>query len=98
VAYSVSSDDGLTWGEPTSLSKNKDPRTESVLRHPIVELSPTAWLVPLRDRTALYDPKTGREGPFGDGRNHGLVPVVRTAKGTLVSGRGLRSTDGGKTW
>jgi hypothetical protein len=31
-------------------------------------------------------------------RNHGLTPVVRTAKGTLISGKGLRSTDAGKTW
>jgi hypothetical protein len=45
-----------------------------------------------------YNPQTGEETPFGDGRNHGLVPLVRTVKGTLVSGKGLRSTDMGKTW
>jgi arylsulfatase A len=98
VAYSVSSDDGVTWSEPKSLSKNPDPKTESVIRHPIVELSPTAWLFPLMDRTIVYNPETGVESPFGDERKHGLVPIVRTAKGTLVSGKGLRSTDGGKTW
>jgi spoIIIJ-associated protein len=64
----------------------------------IVELSPTAWLFPLADRTVLYHPETGQENSFGDGRNHGLVPIVRTAKGTLVSGMGLRSTDAGKSW
>src|SRR5262249_11027306 len=98
VAYSLSSDDGVTWSEPRSLSKNKDPKTHSVIRHPIVELSRTAWLFPLMDRTVVLNPETGEETAFGDGRNHGLVPIVRTAKGTLISGKGLRSTDGGKTW
>jgi hypothetical protein len=98
VAFSVSSDDGVTWSEPISLSKNKDPKTESVLRHPLVELSPTAWLFPLMDRTIVYNPRTGEESLFGDQRNHGLVPIVRTPKGTLISGKGLRSTDDGKTW
>jgi hypothetical protein len=98
VAYSTSSDDGLTWSEPKALAKNKDPKIESVIRHPMVELGPTAWLLPLADRTVLYNPQTGEETPFGDGRNHGLVPMARTAKGSLVSGKGLRSTDGGKTW
>jgi hypothetical protein len=50
------------------------------------------------DRTIIFDPKKETESPFGDGRNHGLVPIVRTAKGTLVSGNGQRSTDGGMTW
>jgi hypothetical protein len=98
VAYSISTDDGVTWSEAKSLAKNKDPKAESVIRHPLVELSPTAWLCPLMDRTILYNPETGQESSFGDDRNHGLVPIVRTAKGTLVSGKGLRSTDGGKSW
>ncbi len=98
VAYSISRDDGVTWSAPRNLGKNKDAKTGSVIRHPIVELSPTAWLIPLVDRTVLYNPATGAESPFGDGRNHGLVPIVRTARGTLISGKGLRSTDGGKTW
>ena len=98
VAFSISSDDGVTWSEPKSLAKNKDQKTHSVIRHPIVEMSPTAWLFPLADRTVLYNPQTGEESPFGDQRNHGLVPIVRTAKGSLISGKGLRSTDGGKTW
>jgi hypothetical protein len=98
VAFSISSDDGLTWSEPKSLAKNKDPKVHSVIRHPFVELSKSAWLVPLMDRTILYNPDTGQETALADTRNHGLVPIVRTAKGTLVSGKGLRSTDGGKTW
>jgi len=98
VAYSISSDEGLTWSEPKNLAKNKDAKIHSVIRQPFVELSPTAWLLPLMDRTVVYNPETGEESPFGDGRNHGLAPLVRTAKGTLVSGVGLRSTDAGKTW
>lgn len=98
IAYSISSDDGLTWSEPKSLAKNKDPKVHSVIRHPILELTPTSWLVPLADRTVVYNPETGEERPFGDERNHGLVPMVRTTKGTLISGKGLRSTDGGKSW
>lgn len=95
VAYSVSDDDGLTWSEPKNLGKSKDEKLGSVIRHPIVELSPKSWLIPLMDRTILYNPDTGAETAFG---NHGLVPIVRAAKGTLVSGKGLRSTDGGKSW
>ena len=98
VAFSISSDDGLTWSAPTNLSKNAAPKIHSVIRHPLVELSPTAWLLPLADRTVLYDPKTGEETAFADGTSHGLVPIVRTTAGTLVSGQGRRSTDGGKTW
>lgn len=98
VAYSVSNDEGVTWSEPKQLAKSKDGKMHSVLRHPFVELSPTAWLMPLMDRTIVYNPQTGEETPFADGRNHGLVPIIRTTKGTFVSGKGLRSTDNGKTW
>jgi hypothetical protein len=98
VAFSTSSDDGVTWSETVSLAKNADPKIHSVIRHPIVELSPDSWLFPLADRTVLYNPKTGLESPFGDGTNHGLVPIVRTAAGTFISGKGSRSTDGGKSW
>lgn len=98
VAYSISNDDGLTWSDPVNLDKNKDPMVHSVIRHPVLELSPTAWLVPLMDRTIVYNPATRTSAAFGDGQTHGLVPMVRTPKGTLVSGKGLRSTDGGKTW
>lgn len=96
VQYAVSADDGKTWGETKSLPKNQD--AQSVIRHPIVELSATEWLFPLMDRTLVYNPQTETVAPFADGRNHGLVPVVRTPTGTLVSGAGVRSADGGKTW
>lgn len=89
VAYSISSDDGISWSEPKSFAKNADISIHSVIRHPIVELSPSSWLVPLADRTIAHDPQTVAETVFGDKRNHGLVPIVRTAKGSLVSGSGL---------
>lgn len=96
VQFTVSSDDGRTWGETKSLPKNA--AAQSVIRHPFVELSDTEWLFSLADRTLVYNPKSEEVTPLGDGRNHGLVPIVKTPKGTLVSGAGLRSTDGGKTW
>jgi len=98
VAFSISSDEGVTWSAPKHLAKAADPKTHSVLRHPLLELSPTAWVFPLADRTVRYNPLTGEEAPFGDGASHGLVPLVRTPAGTFVSGRGRRSTDGGRTW
>lgn len=98
VAFSISDDDGVTWSKPKNINKNKDEKIESVIRHPIVELSTDKWLLPLMDRTVLYNPATGEESVFGDGKNHGLVPIIKTVKNTLVSGKGLRSTDEGKTW
>ncbi|NBR06997.1 MAG: exo-alpha-sialidase [Planctomycetes bacterium] len=98
VAFSVSDDDGITWSKPKNINKNKDVKIESVIRHPIVELSKDKWLLPLMDRTVLYNPGTGEESVFGDGRNHGLVPIVKTPKNTIVSGKGLRSSDEGETW
>lgn len=102
VAWSVSSDEGLTWSEPKQLLKANDQKTDaktgSVVRHPFVELSPRQWLFSLSDRTIVYNPETGEEQALGDGVNHGLTPIVRTPRGTLVSGKGLRSTDLGKTW
>jgi Neuraminidase (sialidase) len=98
VAFSISDDDGITWSQPKNINKNKDVKIESVIRHPIVEIAKDKWLLPLMDRTVLYNPTTGEESTFGDGRNHGLVPIVKTPKSTLISGKGMRSTDEGKTW
>jgi predicted acyl esterase len=112
--FCLSADEGKTWTEPKDLPI-ADPTDTSCLRHAVLELSADEWVCPLYDRTVVYNVKTGKVAPFGDGRNHGMVPIVRTRKGTLVSGapqadaavpvgvprdlvRGLRSTDGGKTW
>jgi hypothetical protein len=96
VQFSISSDEGKSWGDVKSLAKNAN--ATSVVRHPLVELDTDDWLFSLSDRTIHYNPKTGVETKFGDGAPHGLVPIVRTPKGTFVSGSGKRSTDGGKTW
>lgn len=96
VLYSLSSDDGQTWTEPLPLPHDNE--ASSVIRHPIVELPSKEWLVPLWDRTIVWDPIKATARPFGDGRKHGLVPIVRTPKGTFVSGTGHRSTDEGQTW
>jgi hypothetical protein len=94
--YSLSTDDGKTWSQPHSLPRNLE--VQSVSRHPFIELGPRQWVFPLADKTVSFDPETGEATPFGDGRNHTLTPLVRTPKGTLVTGTGLRSTDGGNSW
>ena len=98
VQFSLSEDDGQTWSEPRNLARPATPEPHSVIRHSIVEIKPDQWLFSLMDRTILYDTKAEEERPFGDGRKHGLVPIVRTVKGTLISGAGLRSPDEGKSW
>jgi len=93
--FAVSGDEGLTFGDPRSLG------VSGFLRHPILELSKDRWLFPLRDQTVVYNTEAKSLSPFGDGRSHGRVPIVRTRKGTLISGAipgGLRSTDNGVSW
>ncbi|MCE9604602.1 MAG: glycoside hydrolase [Planctomycetia bacterium] len=96
VLYSFSGDDGVTWSEAEAMPR--EATVPSIIRHPVVELAGDRWLVSLMDKTILFDPKTTTSVPFGDGRVHGLVPIVRTPRGTFVSGAGLRSTDDGKNW
>jgi hypothetical protein len=96
VSYALSEDAGLTWGPIQSLPR--DPEVRSVIRHPVTELDADRWLMTLTDRTVIFFPRAGAFEPLGDGRQHGLVPLVRTPKGTLISGLGLRSTDQGASW
>jgi len=102
--YATSGDAGKTWSKPARILPEKS-SVHCTHRYPMLELSPREWVFSLYDRTVAYDPESGSVAPFGDGRKHGMVPIVRTPKGTLISGAtgrryelGLRSTDGGKTW
>jgi hypothetical protein len=103
--FCISSDDGKTWSEPRGIPTNPDNylsltrnrETDGWLRHSILELSPEEWLIPAANKTVAYHVKTGEVAAWGGG-NHGGVPIVRSAKGTLISGAGRRSTDQGKTW
>lgn len=112
--YCISRDNGQTWSAPKDIVLD-ELTNYSCLRHAVLELSPGRWVLPFYDRTVVFEVDTGKITPFGDQRAHGMVPIVRTPKGTLISGapvansilpvslprdivRGLRSTDGGKTW
>jgi hypothetical protein len=83
--FCVSSDEGKTWTTPKELPL-ENLTNYCCLRHPVLELSPSEWVCPLYDRTIVYDTAAHTVRPFGDGRNHGMVPIVRTAQGTIISG------------
>jgi len=96
VIYSTSADEGVTWSEPAPLPF--DGKTPSIIRHPLVEMNDGRWLAAVSDKTIVFDPKTGSAETFGGEQKTGLMPLVRTPRGTYVGGSGLRSTDEGKTW
>ena len=83
--YCTSSDDGRTWSAPRDLPIS-DQTNFTCLRHPVLELAPQRWVLPLYDRTVIYNAESHSIEPFSDGRNHGMVPIVRTGKGTIISG------------
>ncbi|MCZ6678600.1 MAG: sialidase family protein [Candidatus Poribacteria bacterium] len=83
--FSLSHDEGETWSKPQSYPI-ADHTNYTCMRHAVVEWSTAQWVCPFYDRTVLYDQGTNQILPFGDGRNHGMVPIVRTGDGTLISG------------
>ncbi|MCC7419160.1 MAG: exo-alpha-sialidase [Planctomycetaceae bacterium] len=83
--FTVSKDHGRTWGKVGGVPL-EGITNYSCLRHSVLELSPTRWVLPLYDRTVTFNAETSEVTPFGDGRNHGMVPIVRTKRGTLISG------------
>ena len=83
--FSFSTDEGKTWSKPQDYPIT-DHTNYTCMRHAVVEWSNSHWVCPFYDRTVLYDIQTNTVMPFGDGRNHGMVPIVRTPKGTLISG------------
>ncbi len=83
--FSISDDDGETWSEPHDYPIS-DCNNYTCMRHAVLERGQDEWLCPFYDRTVLYNAQTDKIAPFGDGRNHGMVPIVRTSQGTLISG------------
>ncbi len=84
--FALSEDDGETWTQPHSYPLANH-GSSTCMRHAIVEgESASIWICPFYDRTVRYDAESDEISPFGDRRNHGLVPIVRTNKGTLISG------------
>ena len=83
--FCTSGDDGRTWSQPRDVPL-PELTNYTCLRHPLLELSPNRWVLPFYDRTIVFDAGTYQIEPFGDERHHGMVPLVRTAQGTLISG------------
>jgi len=88
--FCTSDDDGRTWSNVREIPL-PDLTNYSCLRHPLLEIAPNRWVLPLYDRTVIFDPETLRTEPFGDGRRHGLVPIVKTHQGTFLSGAPVAS-------
>jgi len=102
--FSISGDHGVTWSAPQAVPLAATTGFDCH-RYGFLELPDDTWLFSLWNRAIRYDRKTGAAEPIDDVRHAGMVPMVRTAAGTLISGgtsnnreNGLRSTDGGKTW
>ena len=84
--FALSGDEGETWTQLHSYPL-KHHGSSTCTRHAVVELgNASTWILPFYDRTVLYDSRSDEITPFGDQRNHGLVPIVRTGEGTLISG------------
>ncbi|QDT77931.1 BNR/Asp-box repeat protein [Gimesia maris] len=83
--FCTSKDHGVTWSPVTEIPLD-DYTNYTCLRHPILELDANRWVCPFYDRTVIYNRSKNMITPFGDGRNHGMVPLIRTNQGTLISG------------
>ncbi len=83
--FALSADEGHTWSAPHSYPID-DHTNSTCMRHAVVERADGRWVCPFYDRTVLYDEQADVMAPFGDGRNHGMVPIVQTPQGTLISG------------
>ena len=83
--FSISADEARIWSAPHSYPIS-DHTNYTAMRHAVVECGSAQWICPFYDRTVLYDEQADAVSVFGDGRNHGMVPMVRTSTGTLISG------------
>lgn len=102
--FSISSDHGTTWSAPRAVPLSPSTNFDCH-RYGFLPLPDDTWMFSLWNRAIVYDPKSETAEPIRDLRHAGMVPMVRTATGALISGgtsnkreNGLRSTDGGKTW
>lgn len=78
--FSLSEDEGVSWSTVQSVPLD-NLSNYSCLRHPIVELSKNSWVLPFYDRTVVYDYSANAIHTFGDGRNHGMVPMGAHSQG-----------------
>ncbi|HCK13808.1 TPA: hypothetical protein DHW51_06785 [Candidatus Poribacteria bacterium] len=83
--FTFSYDEGETWSDPKNYPIT-DHTNYTCLRHAVVERSVSEWVCSFYDRTVLYDNQSNQIKPFGDGRNHGMVPIICTNNGILISG------------
>jgi hypothetical protein len=88
--FCSSDDNGRTWSTVREVPL-PDLTNYTCLRHPLLELAPNRWVLPLYDRTIILNPDTLQIEPFGDERRHGLVPIVKTRQGTFLSGAPVAS-------
>jgi hypothetical protein len=88
--FCSSDDNGRTWSTVREVPL-PDLTNYTCLRHPLLELAPNRWVLPLYDRTIIFNPDTLQIEPFGDERRHGLVPIVKTRQGTFLSGAPVAS-------
>lgn len=83
--YCVSDDDGRTFTNVKQFPHHSLTNYNE-LRFPLVELEDGRWVLPFYDRTVAFDPAREQLSKFGDGRNHGMVPIIQTKTGALISG------------
>lgn len=87
--FCVSVDDGQTFSAPHLIDIPLHPEgqhTQPEGRYPFLEIDSDTWVLPQYDRTVAYSRSTGTVTAWGDGRNHGMVPLVMTPTGALISG------------
>ena len=83
--FSISKNEGITWANPSHYPV-VHPTNYTCMRHAVVQRSSDEWVCPFYDGTVSYNMRDDRISVFGDGRNHGMVPIVRTTSGALISG------------
>jgi hypothetical protein len=84
LEYSISHDGGVVWKTPIAFPIAA-PTARTTCRHALLEREDGRWVLSCGDRTLAYDPANHTISEFGDGRVHGMVPIIAVAD-ALVSG------------